>query len=298
MTDIGTVVELRVHGVSGAPPEALLGCPAEDVERTAGDADAGFYRRKPGIDEAAGPSKPDGWRRVMEAYSWGALTSGRASRALWLLFLPFILIDLAHWMLPPAGRKRPAVVSVTLLRVIALSFTLTLMLASAVAVMDVMVWQCANLDYCNAGPLAFVASWHRGAQLAVAAVPLMAVIVLLWRLGSEETKVDTGGRKSPPSPAVVEGQTPPLAQATFWNPDESVARMRSCHVMAWSAGVAAVTLAAPVRYAESDAVRAASVGLLAANSVFLAIALLATASSRATARGGHGVNRLTKPLTV
>ena len=81
MTETGTVVELRVHGVSGAPPEALLGCPAEDVERTAGDADAGFYRRKPGIDEAAGPSKPDGWRRVMEAYSWGALTSGKTNRA-------------------------------------------------------------------------------------------------------------------------------------------------------------------------------------------------------------------------
>jgi hypothetical protein len=58
MTDTGTVVELRVHGVSGAPPEALLGCPAESVERTAGDADAGFYRR---TDVQPGPA---GRRRI------------------------------------------------------------------------------------------------------------------------------------------------------------------------------------------------------------------------------------------
>jgi hypothetical protein len=102
MTAGGTVVELRVHGVSGAQPEALLSCPVEFIEREAGDNDAGFYRRKPWLDAVASPTAPNRWRRVMEAYSWGALTSGRASRALWLLFLPFILIDLAHWMLPPA----------------------------------------------------------------------------------------------------------------------------------------------------------------------------------------------------
>ncbi|MFG1934919.1 hypothetical protein ACGFK1_30405 [Mycobacterium sp. NPDC048908] len=298
MAASGTVVELRVHGVSGAPPEALLGCPVEFIERTAGGNDAGFYRRKPWLDMITSPTAPNQWRRVMEAYSWGALTSGRASRALWLLFLPFILVDLAHWMLPPARKKRSAVVVVTLLRLIALSFTLTLMLASAVAVMDVMVWQCANLDYCSAGPLTFLASWHRGAQLALAAVPLMAVMVLLWRLGSEETGVDTGGRTPPPSPAVVEGQPTPLTQSSFWNPDESVVRLRYCHVTAWSAGVAAVALAAPVRYAQSGGVRTVSVGLLVANAVFLGVAVLATASSRATARGGSGVYRLTKPLMV
>jgi hypothetical protein len=299
MAERATVVELRVHGVSGSPPEALLGCPAEFIVRRAGDKDAGFYRRQPWIDEVADPTLPaNQWRRLMEAYSWGALTSGRASRALWLLFLPFILIDLAHWMLPPAGRKRPALVSVALLRLIALSFTLTLMLAAAVAAMDVVVWQCVGLDYCGGRWLAFLTSWHRGGQLAAGAVPLMAMIVLLWRLGSEETKVDTGDRPPPPSPAVVEGEATPLAQNTFWNPDDSVLRLRYCHVTAWMAGVAAVTLAAPVQYAEASSVRAVSVGLLVASGVILAITVLATASSRATARGGHGVNGLTKPLMV
>jgi hypothetical protein len=298
VTDDGTVVELRVHGVSGAPPEALLGCPAESVERTAGDADAGFYRRKPGIDDAASPPRPDRWRRVMEAYSWGALTSGKASRALWLLFLPFILIDLAHWMLPPAGARRPAAISVTLLRLIALSFTLTLMLAAAIAVMDVIVWQCLGLDRCSAGPLTFLERWPRGWQLAVSALPLVGAIALLWRLGAEETKVDTAGRVAPPSPAVLEDETPPLALDSFWNPDESVLRLRYCHVTAWTAGLAAVVLAAPVQYAASPFGHAVSVGLLAVDGLIMAVTVLATASSRATARGGSGVERLTSPLRV
>ena len=294
MTDNETVVELRVHGVSGAPPEALLGCPATSVTRTAGDADAGFYRR---IDEGAGSPGPGRWRRVMEAYSWGTLTSGKASRALWLLFLPFILIDLAHWMLPPAGSRRPAAIAVTLLRLIALSFTLTLMLAAALAVMDVIVWQCVGFERCSAGPLNFLAAWPRGWQLGASALPLVAAIAVLWRLGAEETKVDTGGRAAPPNPAVLEADTP-LAQDSFWNPDESVLRLRYCHVTAWAAGLAALVLAVPVRYAASAVAHAVSIGLLAANGLILAIAVAATASSKATARGGSGVNHLTGPLYV
>src|SRR5690349_15969747 len=111
----GTVVELRVHGVSGTPPEALLSCPTEFLEEVSGDKSAGFYRRQPWID-AATSAATGGWRKQLEAYSWGGLTSGPASRAVWLLFLPFIFINLAHWMLPPAKQRFAAAVSVGLLR--------------------------------------------------------------------------------------------------------------------------------------------------------------------------------------
>ena len=74
----GTVVELRVHGVSGTPPEALLSCPTEFLEEVAGDKSAGFYRRQAWIEDAtSGPPA----RKVLEAYSWDGLTSGLASRA-------------------------------------------------------------------------------------------------------------------------------------------------------------------------------------------------------------------------
>jgi pimeloyl-ACP methyl ester carboxylesterase len=328
MADTPTVVELRVHGVSGTPPEALLNCPTEFLEQKAGDKSAGFYRRLEWIDDTASPPEEGKWRRVMEAYSWGGLTSGRASRAVWLLFLPFILIDLAHWMLPPAGRKLPAAISVALLRLIALSFTLTLMLAAAVAVMDVIVWQCAGLDYCSAGwgPLAFLGSLDRGIQVAVSALPLVVMIVFLWRLGSEEAVVkksgpapdatatedeqphdptmekgkaakDPAANDPPPSPAVTEGEVP-LEVDTFWNPDNSVLRLRACHVVAWTAGLAAVALAAPLRYAESPRTHAVTLGLLEVNGALLAVVVLATVWNQATARGGTSAEWLNEPLNI
>lgn len=294
MSDSGTVVELRVHGVSGTPPEALLSCPTEFLTQEAGDKSAGFYRRQPWIDDAqdAVADRRATWRRVMEAYSWGGLTSGPASRAVWLLFLPFIFVNLAHWMLPPATKgRRSAAISVALLRLVALSFTLTLMLAAAVAVMDVMVWQCVGLDYCAAqwSPLSALASISRGPQVALSAVPLVVVIVVLWRLGKESTRVV--GR--PPNPAVMADEVP-LESDTFWCADPSVVRLRACHVMAWTSGLAALTVAAPLSYAVS----ALGMALLVANAAILAVAVMMTASNRATARGGTGADWLTRPLLL
>jgi hypothetical protein len=59
--------ELRVHGVSGTPPESMLEHP--QPERVAGDGEAGFYHRRypdgagpPGSDplEAPDPRSPPG----------------------------------------------------------------------------------------------------------------------------------------------------------------------------------------------------------------------------------------------
>ena len=240
--------------------------------------------------------QPAIWRKVSEAYSWGGLTSGPASRALWLLFLPFIFINLAHWMLPPATRRRrAAAVSVGLLRLIALSLTLTLMLAAAVAVMDVMVWQCVGLDYCGSrlGPLSFLVSLPRGVQVALSALPLVVVIAVLWRLGRENARA-VG---QPPNPAVMAEEVP-LETDTFWMADPSVLRLRACHVMAWTAGLAALALAVPARYSASPDVRSVSVSLVVVNGLILAVAVLATAWNPATARGGKSADRLTRPLLL
>lgn len=309
----GTVVELRVHGVSGTPPEALLGCPTEFIEQVAGDKSAGFWRRRKWIDDASN-ADADGdlatdasrWRRVMEAYSWGGLTSRRANRAVWLLFLPFIFINLAHWMLPPGAKERRSAgsIAVALLRLLALSFTLTLMLAGALAVMDVMVWQCMSLDHCGSqlGPLSRLMSIPRGQQVAISAVPLVVVIAVLWFLGRETTWDDKGDDEDtqlppPPHPAVMENEVP-LEEKTFWHADDSVVRMRACHVMAWNAGLGALSLAVPLHYAESSVVRAWSVALLVANGLILTVAVVATGWNKATARGGDSADSLTTPLLI
>lgn len=88
-------VELRVHGVSGTPPEALLKTAAVLV---AGTPTAGFHRERPS-SEPISPTAPG----VREGYAWGGLTSGsRVTSALRLLLLPFSLVNVAGWMLPGA----------------------------------------------------------------------------------------------------------------------------------------------------------------------------------------------------
>src|SRR5512140_3800032 len=94
------VTELRIHGVSGTPPDVVLGNP--HVELVSGDATAGFYRRSwlGGPPPADLPYADVPRLRHREAYAWGGLTSGGSIRVLWLLLLPFMLANVAHWMHP------------------------------------------------------------------------------------------------------------------------------------------------------------------------------------------------------
>lgn len=79
------VIELRVHGVGGSTPEALLGEETQaDTIRTAGDDVVGFHGRKRDLH--------------VEGYVWGRLTSGLIVQPLWLLLLPFTLLNVGAWM--------------------------------------------------------------------------------------------------------------------------------------------------------------------------------------------------------
>ena len=94
------VVELRVHGVSGTPPEAVLDAPR--VRQVAGDEWARVFRAID--DDGREVGTPD---RVVEALHWGRYTSGSWTFALWLLLVPFGMVNVARFMLPegPAGRR-------------------------------------------------------------------------------------------------------------------------------------------------------------------------------------------------
>ena len=137
------ITELRVHGVSGTPPGEILLRP--HVGRVAGDESAGFFRPSDGTS----PTDGDGGPRL-EAYSWGNLTSGASARALWLLLLPFMLINVAPWMRPrrdqgTSRRIRAGEIAVLgLCRMFALTLTATVMLAAAGILMDLFAWQCAG----------------------------------------------------------------------------------------------------------------------------------------------------------
>lgn len=287
-----TVFELRVHGVSGTPPEAMLHCPKEFLSLEKGDRDAAFYRRADWIDNAASPPESGRWRRRMEAYSWGGLTSRRASRALWVLLLPFSLINLAHWMLPPARHRRPAVIVVAVLRLLALSFTLTVLLAMAVSILDIAVWQCGSLPFCSAGwgPLAFLSETSSGARLALGSLPLVAVILVLWLRGREESS-PVREDKLPPTAVVSPGAESPLANENFWNRDPAVPRMRACHVTAWSAALGTLLLVVAVTYAHTGSHGVVNIVMLCVNAVLLAVAVAATGWNKATGRGGDAAGQ-------
>src|SRR5258707_12679752 len=96
---VDSVIQLRVHGVSGTPPEAMLHYPPELIDQVSGDSAAGTYRRR---DNAATDASNDPGRNI-ESYSCGAFTSRKASRGLWLLVRPFILINLDTWIVPAAN---------------------------------------------------------------------------------------------------------------------------------------------------------------------------------------------------
>jgi hypothetical protein len=70
------VVELRVHGVSGTPPNELLD--RDEVRRVDQRGPTGFYRPADSAQELDhnGDQRPDAY---LEGYAWGGLTSGALS---------------------------------------------------------------------------------------------------------------------------------------------------------------------------------------------------------------------------
>jgi uncharacterized integral membrane protein len=102
----GVAHELRVHGVAGTPPESMLQLEAiEEGDHTQDGMTAartGPRRRTQGTDEITLWRAPRRDARV-RAWSWRSLTSGRWYQAFYLLLLPFMIANLAGWMLAGDG---------------------------------------------------------------------------------------------------------------------------------------------------------------------------------------------------
>ncbi|MFE9243254.1 hypothetical protein [Nocardiopsis sp. NPDC006938] len=239
-------VELRVHGVSGGQAEELLD--VEPAMRVGGDRLAGFFRWRREPDTQSVP----GVRR--EIFAWGNLTSGSASRAFWLLLLPFMMLNVAYWMRPGhmvrgrTGVRRAASTAYGAgVRLLALSLTVLITLAAAGVGMDLVGWQCAGLgEACvQARPwLGFLASPSSplstpGWGLLVGAVLPAAVVLVLWRL-SRRTAADYEVVTGPVPPDHSEDA--PLSHPDFWRNSEIMARLRSAHIAVAVATVAALLL--------------------------------------------------------
>ncbi len=113
------LIELRVHGVSGTPPDVMLGTAPVLLEDR---GETKIFRPAPTYGG-------------LRAYQWGSLTSGTPRKALWLLLVPYLLLNVAGWALPPhpASPRRSALL---LVRVAGLTLTVLFSFVAALGLVE------------------------------------------------------------------------------------------------------------------------------------------------------------------
>ncbi|MEU2673987.1 hypothetical protein ABZ622_35035 [Streptomyces sp. NPDC007164] len=267
----GPALELLVHGVGGATPQEMLDDPR--TVRITGDATAAIYRRAEDTDAEQHPERYRD-RPIPEAYCWSNLTSGNGSRALWLLLLPFMVVNLAHWMRPTArSRTRTVRLYGVLVRLVALSLTVLLTAAACEVALDLAAWQCAGVPNCSnqRSWLGFLSTaqggwWSQpGRRLALAALVPTALVALLWFLSNRtwsayesqrpltgtEPDEDLDPTPAPATTGTTPAGRPALGRPGFWYGRRLVARLRAAHTAAGFLTVAASVAGAAARHDRS-----------------------------------------------
>ncbi|WP_371636981.1 hypothetical protein OG988_33405 [Streptomyces zaomyceticus] len=269
----GAALELLVHGVGGATPQDMLDDPR--TVRITGDRTAAMHRRAEDLDAEDHPERYAA-RPVPEAYCWSNLTSGDGARALWLLLLPFMVANLAHWMRPPA-QGRPGLVRLygVLVRLVALTLTVLLTAAACEVALDLTAWQCAASTACTDAYswLGFLSEgrggwWSApGRRLVLAALVPALLVGLLWYLSNRtwsayeaqrpptgyddpvaEPQVDTEAADAGEATPVPAEPRPALGRPGFWYGRRLVARLRAAHTAAGFLTVAAALATAAGRH--------------------------------------------------
>ena len=235
-------LELRIHGVHGTTPEAMLGVPS--VVQVAGDGLTGVFRSEDGEvpyrDLGSGP--------VVEAYSWGKLTSGVGGafgwlkRALWLLLLPFSLANLAYWarlkLGEQGGQARYGVVAV---RWSSLLLTVFFLLTACLVSVDLFAWQCyrAGIPACPAVPGWFsgMAQLTPGRRLAIGVLGPTFVVALLYVLSGTslaryEATRDPSGEHMEREREKDVGGTSILRHPNLWRGTARTTALRNVHIAA------------------------------------------------------------------
>ena len=238
-------VELRVHGVSGAPPESLLDRP--HVRQVDGDDKSRFFRAVDANDHVL--DADDG--HAVEGFHWGRYTSGSWRQAFWVGLLPFGLINTAAFMLPSphsAGGSSDRVarffrvLALTMLRFLAMLLTLVFSFSTSLTLVYIVGARWATRS-------SVVPHWLQPAVPSVAVVLSALVIVVVGGASliarALGRRAGTAGlnqalRATPstaPAPskesAGDEGKnTTPFAAADFYTGDTDTPTLRGLHVAA------------------------------------------------------------------
>ncbi len=278
------VVELRVHGVSGAKAEQVLDRP--NLTQVAGDRNGGFFRPRPGYPDTRGPGGV-----VLETYRWSDLPSGTAVRTLSLVFLlPFMLCNVALWMRPPGMGGRELLVK-ALCRLLALLLTALYVLSVAGVALDLVAWKCIGSPRCLVGRswLSWLGGQPMGLRLAVLALVPAAAIGLVWWLGARPARTFEAFETPPTSTAAAHR----LSAVGQWDAAPLVGRLRAIHVAAAFATLDAVLLTA--RAGGGASATTAVLGVLT-GAVLAACAVLVCAHPVIDSAGRGRIDRLTRHL--
>ncbi|GAA1011504.1 hypothetical protein GCM10009556_035510 [Acrocarpospora pleiomorpha] len=220
-------VELRIHGVAGASPGSVLYPGSDKPGKLLEDGvsgGVGFYRPD--------PQPTPGW--IRQAYVWGGLTSGSKTRALWLLLLPFALVNIAFFMTPHRivdGRERRKPLRKTvdsLQRLFALSLTATALFGFTGVYLNILAWQSAHTPF--GGPLSWLSTLNANdisLRLSLSSLIPALALSLMWLLSTrtwKHTDQIPAPQGPPPSPG------PLLNRRRMWNGGPPVGRLRSLHV--------------------------------------------------------------------
>ncbi|MFE1771974.1 hypothetical protein [Streptomyces sp. NPDC059008] len=277
-------LELLVHGVGGTTAQEMLGDPR--VQLITGDDTAACYRR---TEDADAERRPEDYHDepVREAYCWSNLTSGNGARALWLILVPFMVANLAHWMRPAAPPDHRAQRLYDLLvRLLALTLTVLLAAAACEVALDLTAWQCAGTTVCVTGKswLGFLSPdnhgwWSApGRRLALAsAVPLLVIGFLWWlshRTWSAYESASPPPRRPGSSRYTPHTERTALSLEGFWYGRRLVARLRAAHTTAGVLTIAAVLLGAG---AKADARAGGGTALAVTGRALTAVVILLAA---------------------
>ncbi len=244
----GRVTELRIHGVSGSNGPTMLEHPT--ALQVAGDTITGFYRRW-NPDGGGRPSV--GWK--LEAYSWGGLTERPLVSASWLVLAPFMIYNLAHFMLPaepekqrgqPEPEAEPELeaelkpgwrlqLARGVLRLLALAATLQFVTAAAAVTVSTVAWQAAGHPGVLPQWMAWYAHLPPGWRVAIALLSVGVVVAVLW-----VTSVVTANRyEARTSSGIGDGWGRwRLTEPGFWKGALLVSRQRVIHAAAALAAAA------------------------------------------------------------
>jgi hypothetical protein len=210
-------VELRIHGVSGTPPEVML--ESAHVQQIAGDSWGRFFRPQDGVGREVQwvpEGMPEG--RILEGYHWGKYTSGSWVKGLWLILVPFGLVNAAAFMCPrPRGKLQRTLhfVLQSLIRGVGVGVTATFALAAGLITVDLLAYQWAS-------KLAALQKFGFGNVLALGVLLGAVTVAALFALGNQNraSEFSTAAADSiaapPPDP---EDPPPGLTRRAFYYVD-------------------------------------------------------------------------------